>query len=126
MKKSKSPGRYVDGFVLVVPKRNLAKYRRLATLAGKIWMGKGALEYRECVGDDLATKLVRPFPKLAKAKRGETVFFSWILYKNRAHRDRVNALVMKDPRIAKMMTMTPVFDSKRMAYGGFKVFVDGK
>jgi uncharacterized protein YbaA (DUF1428 family) len=126
MKKTAAVGRYVDGFVLVVPKRNLAKYRRLATLAGKVWIGNGALEYRECVGDDLPTTMVRPFPKMAKAKRGETVFFSWILYRNRAHRDRVNALVMKDPRMAKMMAMTPLFDIKRMAYGGFRVFVDGK
>lgn len=113
---------YVDGFVLVVPKRKVPAYRRLATKAGRIWKEHGALEYRECVGDDLHIKGTLPFPKMAKAKPGETVFFSWITYRSRAHRDRVNAKVMADPRIAKMSGPMP-FDMKRMAYGGFKPLV---
>jgi uncharacterized protein YbaA (DUF1428 family) len=116
---------YVDGFVLAVPKRKVPTYRRIARRAGRIWRDYGALEYRECVGDDLKTGGVGvPFPRLAKAKPGETVCFSWIVYRSRAHRDRVNAKVMKDPRMAKMMTLPMPFDLKRMAYGGFKVLVD--
>ena len=117
---------YVDGFVLSVPTRKLQSYRRMSQMAGKVWRSLGALEYRECAGDDLKVKMKMgvPFPRLAKAKRGETVVFSWIVYKSRAHRDRVNAKVMKDPRIAKMMREPMVFDVKRMAYGGFKVIVD--
>ncbi len=117
---------YVDGFVLPVPKKNMAAYRRIAKQAGKVWREHGALEYRECVGDDLNVKGgPLPFPRLAKLKPGETVCFSWIVYKSKAHRDRVNAKVMKDPRIAKMMNQKAVpFDCKRMAYGGFKVLVD--
>ena len=126
MKKAQPSGRYVDGFVIPIAKRKLPRYRRIAAMAGKIWMDLGALEYRECVGDDLDIKMVTPFPRIAKAKKGETVVFSWIVYRNRAHRDRVNALVMKDPRVAKMMTEAPVFDPKRMAYGGFRVLVDAK
>jgi uncharacterized protein YbaA (DUF1428 family) len=94
---------YVDGFVLPVPRKNLAAYRRIAEAAGKIWREHGALEYRECAGDDLAVKMGMPFPRAMKVKRGETVVFAWIRYKSRAHRDRVNAKVMKDPRIAKAM-----------------------
>ena len=116
--------RYVDGFVLPIPKRHLQTYRRIAQRAGKVWRDHGALEYRECVGDDLKTKMGIAFPRLAKVKRGETVCFSWIVYKSRAHRDRVNAKVMKDPRMAKMMNEAMQFDMKRMAYGGFKVLVD--
>jgi uncharacterized protein YbaA (DUF1428 family) len=116
---------YVDGFVLPVPKKNLAAYRRMSKKAGKIWREHGALEYREAAGDDLAVKMGLPFPKLAKTKAGETVVFAWILYKSRAHRDRVNAKVMKDPRLmADMDTKKMPFDVKRMAYGGFKVFVE--
>ena len=116
---------YVDGFVLPVPKKNVEAYRRMARKAGKIWREHGALEYRECVGDDLKVKWGMTFPKLAKLKRGETVMFSWIVFKSRAHRDLVNARVMKDPRIAKMMEGQAMpFDVKRMAYGGFKVIVD--
>ena len=115
---------YVDGFVLAVPKKNLPAYRRMATAASRIWREHGALEYRECVGDDLKVKMGMPFPKLSKAKAGETVVFAWIVYKSRSHRDKVNAKVMKDPRILKMCDPknTP-FDVKRMSYGGFKVFV---
>lgn len=116
---------YVDGFVLTVPKRNLAAYRRMAKKSGKIWREYGALEYRECVGDDLKVKFGVPFPRLAKAKPSETVVFSWIVYKSREHRDRVNAKVMKDPRLAGMCDSKSMpFDMKRMAYGGFKVLVD--
>jgi uncharacterized protein YbaA (DUF1428 family) len=117
--------RYVDGFVLPVPKKNLEIYRRIAQKAGKIWREHGALEYRECAGDDLAAKFGVPFPRTVKAKPGETVVFAWIVYKSRAHRDRVNAKVMKDPRLAKMMDPKSMpFDCKRMVYGGFKILVD--
>jgi uncharacterized protein YbaA (DUF1428 family) len=116
---------YVDGFVLAVPKKNLAPYRRMAQTAGKVWREHGALEYRECVGDDLAVKMGIAFPRLVKAKPGETVLFSWIVYKSRDHRDRVNARVMKDPRLAKMMDGKKMpFDMKRMAYGGFRAIVE--
>lgn len=117
--------RYVDGFVLPVPKKNLAAYRRMARKAGKVWREHGALEFRECAGDDLQVKGVVPFSRVAKLKRGETVVFSWIVFKSRAHRDRVNARVMSDPRIADMMDPKAMpFDSKRMVYGGFEVLVD--
>jgi len=117
--------RYVDGFVLPMPKKNVKLYRRIAQKAGRVWREHGALEYRECVGDDLKPKGVVPFPRLARSKPGETVVFSWIVYKSKADRDRVNAKVMKDPRIAKMMGPDSMpFDVKRMAYGGFKVLVD--
>ena len=117
--------KYVDGFVLAVPKRKLETYRRIASRAGRIWKKNGALDYVECVGDDLNTKMGMPFPRLAKAKAGETVVFSWILYKSRAQRDRVNAKVMKDPWMAEMMDPKAMpFDMKRMAFGGFKVLVD--
>ena len=117
--------RYVDGFVIPVPKRNVETYRRIAARAGKIWLELGALEYRECVADDLKVKGVTSFTKAARARQGETVFFSWIVYKSRAHRDRVNAKVMKDPRIMGMMNSKGMpFDAKRMAYGGFRTLVD--
>jgi len=117
--------RYVDGFVLPLPKKNLQAYRRMARTAGKVWREHGALEFRECVGDDLKPKGVVPFQRQLKTKPGETVVFSWITYKSRAHRDQVNAKVMKDPRIATMMdTKAMPFDPKRMLYGGFEVIVD--
>jgi uncharacterized protein YbaA (DUF1428 family) len=117
--------RYVDGYVLPVPKRNLQAYRRMAHKAGKIWREFGALEFRECAGDDLAVKMGVPFPRLLKLERGETAMFSWIVYKSRADRDRINAKVMKDPRIAKMMKSEKMpFDDRRMVFGGFKVLVD--
>ncbi len=120
-----SGAKYVDGFVLLVPKKNVPVYRRMAQASGKIWREHGALEFRECVGDDLKVKMGLPFPRLTRLRRGETVFFSWIVYKSRAHRDSVNKKVMKDPRIAKLMQQGPMpFDPKRMAYGGFKVLVD--
>jgi uncharacterized protein YbaA (DUF1428 family) len=115
---------YVDGFVLAVPRRKLAAYQRLARAAGKVWREHGALEYRECVGDDLKIKMGVPFPRLAKVKAGEVVVFSWIVYKSRAARDRVNAKVMKDPRITTTMVEPMPFDMKRMSYGGFTVLVD--
>lgn len=117
--------KYVDGFVLPVPKKKLDAYRRMSRKAGRVWKEHGALEYRECVGDDLKVKFGLPFPKLAKTKAGEIVVFSWIVYKSRAHRDKVNAKVMKDPRLAKMCGPDDApFDIKRMAYGGFSVMVD--
>jgi uncharacterized protein YbaA (DUF1428 family) len=123
--------RYVDGYVLPVPKKNVEAYRRMAQQAGRVWRDLGALEFRECVGDDLNVTMGTPFTRLMKPPRGrgggrgETVVFSWIVFKSRAHRDRVNARVMKDPRIAKMMRTKPMpFDAKRMVYGGFRVIVD--
>jgi uncharacterized protein YbaA (DUF1428 family) len=116
---------YVDGFVIPLPKKNLEAYRRMARVAGKVWREYGALEYRECIGDDLKVKAPTTFPKRLRLGRGETLAFSWIVYKSRAHRDRVNAKVMADPRIAKMMEGKDMpFDMKRMLYGGFKVIVD--
>lgn len=118
--------KYVDGFVLPVPKKKLKSYARLASMAGKIWKEHGALEYLECTGDDLNVEHGIGFPKIVKLKPGETVVFAWIVYKSRAHRDRVNAKVMKDPRMTEMMTdpQDMPFDMKRMAYGGFKVLVE--
>ncbi|HEY7506843.1 MAG TPA: DUF1428 domain-containing protein [Nitrososphaera sp.] len=124
MAKSKSKGRYVDGFVLPVPKRNVSAYRKMAQQGGKIWREHGALEFRECVGDDLRAEWGTPFTRTVKAEKGETVFFSWIVFKSRAHRNRVNAKVMKDPRIVEGMKKPMPFDVKRMAYGGFKILVD--
>src|SRR6185503_15930460 len=115
---------YVDGYVLPVPKKSLQVYRRIAQKAGKLWREHGALEYRECAGDDLNVKWGVPFSKTIKTKPGETVVFSWIVFKSRAHRDQVNAKVMKDPRLAKMMDASSMpFDCKRMVYGGFKILV---
>lgn len=117
--------RYVDGYVLPVPKKNVAAYRRLAQIAAKVWRDHGALDYKECVGDDLNVGMGTPFPRSLKVKRGETVIFAYVVFRSRAHRDRVNAKVMKDPRIAESMnTKAMPFDVKRMVYGGFKVFVD--
>ena len=116
---------YVDGFVLPVPKKNLPSYARMARKAGKIWRELGALDYKECSGDDLAVKFGVPFPRMMKLKPGETVVFSYIVFKSRAHRDRVNANVMKDPRIKDLCDPKNMpFDLKRMVYGGFKVLVD--
>ncbi len=116
---------YVDGFVIPVPKKNLPAYKRIASAAGKIWMELGALAYCECVGDDLKIKEIpASFPKIAGVRAGETVLFSWIVYKSRAHRDQVNRKVMADPRIAKMCGESTPFDFKRMAYGGFKSIVE--
>jgi uncharacterized protein YbaA (DUF1428 family) len=116
---------YVDGFVLPVPRSKAAAYRRIAQKAGKVWREHGALQYFECVGDDVKPGKHTSFPQAVKLKTGEVVWFSWIVYKSRAHRDRVNAKVMKDPRLASMMPPEAMpFDGKRMIYGGFKVAVD--
>jgi uncharacterized protein YbaA (DUF1428 family) len=115
---------YVDGFVVPVPKKQLQAYRRLAKQAGKVWREHGALEFRECVADDVKVGKWTSFPRSVKLKPSETVVFSWITYKSRAHRDRVNAKVMKDKRITSMDPKTMPFDGKRMIYGGFKVLVE--
>ncbi len=115
---------YVDGFLLAIPKKNIAAYKRMATKASKVWKEHGALEYRECVGEDLKVKFGVPFPKMAKAKPTETIVFAWVVYKSRKHRDSVNAKVMKDPRMAKMCDPNDMpFDCKRMAWGGFETLV---
>lgn len=123
--------KYVDGFVFVVPKKKLAQYRKMAQLGKKLWMKHGAIDYKECVGDDLKPKSMggpKPlsFTKLAKAKAGEVVWFSFIVYKSKQHRDAVNAKVMKDPAMndPNYQPQAMPFDVKRMAYGGFKVIVD--
>ena len=116
---------YVDGFLVPVPTENLATYRRLSRKAGKIWREHGALAYQECVGDDVKPGKVTSFPQSVKLKPGETVVFAWIVYKSRADRDRINAKVMKDPRLADMMDFKALpFDAKRMIFGGFKTFVE--
>src|SRR3990172_12409286 len=110
---------YVDGFVLPVPTKNLQAYRRMAQKAGKIWREHGALEFRECVAEDVKVGKLTSFPRSVKLKPGETVVFSWITYKSRKDRDRINAKVMKDPRLANMMDAKNMpFDMKRMIYGG--------
>lgn len=114
---------YVDGYVLPVPEKNLAAYRRIAQKGAKIWIEHGAIEYREAAGDDLNPEFGVPFTKLAKCKPGETVVFAWIVFKSRAHRDKVNAKVMKDPRLAGMDPKDMPFDCKRMSWGGFKIMV---
>jgi uncharacterized protein YbaA (DUF1428 family) len=116
---------YVDGYLLPLPKKSVAQYRRIAQKAARVWRKCGALEYRECVGDDLKHKGVVNFPRLARAKAGETVVFAWIVYKSRAHRDKVNARVMKDPFMTSMNPKDVPFDVKKMAFGGFRVFVKG-
>jgi uncharacterized protein YbaA (DUF1428 family) len=122
--------KYVDGFVLVVPKKKLAAYKKMAAEGGKLWKKHGALEYFECVGDDLHPKMggmkLLTFPKMAKTRPGETVMFSFIIYRSRAHRDAVNAKVMKDPIMndPKNKNEPMPFDMKRMAYGGFKAIVE--
>ena len=115
---------YVDGFVLPVPKRNLKAYRAMATKAGKVWREHGALDYKECIGDDVKKGKHTSFPQAVKLKAGEAVVFSWIVYKSRRDRDRINAKVMKDKRLASMMDPKKMpFDAKRMIFGGFKVMV---
>jgi len=117
--------RYVDGFVMAVPEKNLKAYRSISQKAGKIWKEYGALDYIETIGDDLDHECGMSFAKLAKLKPGEVVLFSFIVYNSRAHRDKVNAKVMSDKRMNKMMEKGPMpFDVKRMAYGGFKGLVD--
>ena len=117
--------KYVDGFVLPVPKDRLEEYAAMAKKAGDIWREYGALEFRECAGDDMEVKDVLPFPQMTELKDDETVVFSWIVFKSREHRDEVNKKVMEDPRLKEMCNPDSMpFDCKRMAYGGFNVIVD--
>lgn len=112
---------YVDGYILPIPRRNTAKYVRMAKLAGKVWRDHGALEYHECIAEDVKPGKYTSFPQSVKLKKGEAVWFSWIVYKSRKDRDRINAKVMKDPRLASMMDPEKLpFDGKRMFWGGFK------
>jgi len=116
--------RYVDGFIVPVPKKKLDAYRAMSRKAGKVWREHGALEYYECVADDVKKGKLTSFPRSVKLKASETVVFAYIVYKSRTHRDRVMAKVMKDPRLAAMMNLEQIpFDAKRMIFGGFKVFV---
>ena len=115
---------YVDGFLLAVPKSKLQAYRRISAKAGKVWKDHGALEYRECVHDHVVQKSGATFQKRVKAKRGEVVVFSWIVYKSRAHRDKILPKIMRDKRLTSMDPKNVPFDMKRMSYGGFKVLVD--
>lgn len=115
---------YVDGFVLPIPRKNIPAYKRIARLAAKVWKEHGALEYRECAGDDLQTKFGVPFEKLAGAKRSETVILAWIVYKSKAERNRVNKKVMQDPRMTAMCGKKMPFDMHKMSMGGFKVIVE--
>jgi len=115
---------YVDGYLLPIPTKNMAAYKKMATLASKVWKDHGALDYRECVGDDLNLPWGVSFTKTLNTKKGETVVFAYIVYKSRAHRDSVNKKVMKDPRIAQMCDPKDMpFDCKRMVVGGFKTIV---
>jgi uncharacterized protein YbaA (DUF1428 family) len=116
---------YVDGFIVPVPKKKLQDYRRMARKAGKIWREHGAVEFRECVADDVKMGKWTSFPRSVKLKRDETVVFSWIGFKSRTHRDRVNAKVLQDKRLGSMMDIKAMpFDGKRMIYGGFKTLVE--
>lgn len=116
---------YVDGYLLPVPIDQVQAYRRIARKAGKIWREHGALEYRECVADDVKAGKLTSFPQSVKMKSGETVVFAWIVFKSRADRDRINAKVMEDPRLAEMMKPGAMpFDAKRMIFGGFKPIVE--
>lgn len=126
-KNSNTAGHYVDGYVMPIPKRNIKIYTKIAKQAGKVWRKYGALDYKECVGDDLTTPWGISLGKLAKAKSNETVIFSFITFKSRRHRDSVNAKVMKemmsDEKMKEMQSKPMPFDMKKMAYGGFKVIV---
>ena len=123
--------KYVDGFVFVVPKNRLAEYRRMAQVGKKLWMKYGALDYKECIGDDLHPKVMggmklRLFSEMSRARSGDAVWFSFIVFKSKKHRDAVNAKVMKDPMMndPKWKDKPMPFDMKRFAYGGFRVIVD--
>jgi uncharacterized protein YbaA (DUF1428 family) len=118
---------YVDGFLIPVPRRNRARYRKMSTQAARVWMDHGALAYHECVSDDVSYGKWTSFPQAAKLRKGEEVWFSWIVYKSRKDRDRVNAKAMKDARLAHMMDPKAMpFDGKRMLFGGFRMLVDLK
>jgi len=114
---------YVDGFIIAVPKKNVDAYKRLARKCGKIWKEHGALEFRECIADDVKKGKVTSFPRAVQMKPNEVVFFSYIVYKSRRDRDRITAKAMTDPRLAGMDIKDLPFDGKRMIYGGFKVAV---
>ncbi|MBN9036550.1 MAG: DUF1428 family protein [Rhizobiales bacterium] len=114
---------YVDGFVIALPKANIDAYKKMAELGREVWMSHGALAYAECLGDDVPYGEVTSFPRAVQAKEDETVVFSWIVYRDRAHRDEVNRKVMNDPRMAGAMESAP-FDGKRMIYGGFQPFIE--
>jgi len=116
--------KYVDGYVIPIPEKNLKAYARMAKIGAAMWMKHGALDYKECVGEEMETKWGKPFPQMMKVKPGETVVFSYIVFKSRAHRDRVNAKVMKEMEKMGDMTKDMPFDVKRMVYGGFKVLVE--
>ncbi len=116
-------GKYVDGFVVPVPKKNIDAYRRLSETAGRVWKEHGALEYVECIADDVKPGKVTSFPQAVKLEDDEVVVFSWIVYESREHRDRVNAAVMSDPRLKDMDPKTMPFDAMRMFWGGFKVML---
>jgi uncharacterized protein YbaA (DUF1428 family) len=124
LKEDPTMGRYVDGFVVPVPKRNVEAYRRMAADASKIWREHGALEYVECVADDVKPGELTSFPQSVKLEPDETVVFAWIVYESREHRDRVNEQVMKDPRMTGMDPASMPFDGKRMFWGGFEVLVE--
>ncbi len=112
---------YVDGFVLPIPRKNIKQYKKWATLSAKVWLDHGAIDYVECMGDDVKKGKVTSFPQSVKLKKGEVVFFSWITYKSRSHRNAVLKKVMSDPRLAPMMDMNNMpFDGMRMFWGGFK------
>lgn len=115
---------YIDGYVLPIPKKNLRAYQKTALQAGKIWKEHGALEYRECVGDDFKVPMVLSFLKGVRAKPGETIIFSYIVFKSRAHRDKVNKKVIGDPRLQELMKEDSAFEMKRMLYSGFQTIVE--
>jgi len=117
-------GKYVDGFVVPVPKDKVDAYRRMAEEAGRIWKEYGAIQFVECIAEDVKPGEVTSFPQAVKLKPDETVVFSWIVYESRAHRDKVNEHVMKDPRIAGLDVKSMPFDAKRMFFGGFEVLVE--
>ena len=125
MKKTNAKAGYADCFLIPIPRKNIEKYRRMARAAGKVWKEYGAIDYKECAGDDLRIKGVVTFIKQTRLKNNETAIFSWITYKSRKHRDAVNKKVMADPRIAAMMSKKdePPFDFRKMVYGGFKIIV---
>ena len=115
---------YVDGYILPIPKRSVRAYRRMAEMGRKAWMKHGALDYKECVGDDLAPTFAKPFTRLLKLKPNETAVFAYVVFKSRAHRDQVNKKVMKDMNDMGGSLKDMPFDPKRMVYGGFKTLVE--
>ena len=122
---SRYAGKYVDGYVVPVPKTKIDAYRKVAEQAAEVWREHGALEYVECIAEDVKPGEVTSFPQSVKATPDETVVFSWIVYESRIHRDQVNEKVMKDPRFAEMDMNAMPFDGKRMFFGGFEVLVEG-